>query len=207
MSRVHPANWILCWLLVACWLHRLQPTPLVFSALLLITCASLRDGRRWWRMLRRLRFLLLALAIVYGWNTPGIRLGAWAWAPSEEGLRLGVLQVLRLLGLLASLHCLLAGLGRAKLFSGLYTLATPLALFGAWRERCALRLALTMDFAEELLAEPSPLRGRWRAWLDSAGDVKAEAVSLVLLPLRGGQRVLCAVLLGAIGLILTGVGW
>ncbi|WP_432720316.1 hypothetical protein R0381_003292 [Jeongeupia wiesaeckerbachi] len=206
MSRLHPANWILSWLTVACWLHQLQPTPLLVSTVLLATAASLRDGRRWWRTLKRLRFLLLTLAVVYGWSTPGVRLAAWPWSPSEEGLRMGALQALRLLGMLASLHCLLAGLGREKLFGGLYTLAAPLALFGAWRERCALRLALTMDFAEALLADPKPLRGRWRSWLDGDNGAEVAPVSLILLPLRGWQRVWCAVLLGAIGLILTGVG-
>ncbi|MFC7094603.1 hypothetical protein [Jeongeupia naejangsanensis] len=154
-----------------------------------------------------MRFLLLALAVVYGWSTPGVRLAAWSWAPSEEGLRMGTLQALRLLGMLASLHCLLTGLGREKLFGGLYTLTAPLALFGAWRERCALRLALTMDFAEVLLADPKPLRGNWRAWLDADNVGDVAPVRLVLLPLQGWQRVWCAVLLGVIGLILLGVGW
>ncbi|GHD59205.1 hypothetical protein GCM10007350_10330 [Jeongeupia chitinilytica] len=188
-------------------MHRLQPTPLVFSALLLLVLASLRDRRRWWRTLKRLRFLLLALVFVYGWSTPGLRLVAWLWAPTEEGLRSGALQAMRLVGMLASLHCLLAGLGHERIFAGLYTLAAPLALFGAWRERCALRLVLTMDYAEALLAAPQVLRSNWRAWLDGDDGAPVGPVRLTVLPLSGWQRGLCAALLAAIGLILTGVGW
>ncbi|BCL75439.1 hypothetical protein JHS3_11750 [Jeongeupia sp. HS-3] len=207
LSRLHPANWILCWLLVACWLHVLQPTPLVVSVSLLILLALYGDRRRWWRTLKRLRFLLFALVVVYGWSTPGMHVMAQSWAPSEEGLLLGALQALRLMGMLASLQLLMAILGRDRLFGGLYTLAAPLALFGLSRQRCALRLALTMDFAEALLAAPRPARDAWRAWLDGAGEEAPAPIRLSSLPFVGGQRWCCAVLLGAIGLILMGAGY
>ncbi|AOX99193.1 hypothetical protein BJP62_01230 [Jeongeupia sp. USM3] len=143
---------------------------------------------------------------MYGWGTPGRHLGALAWAPSEEGLWLGGLQALRLVGMLASLQALQLGLGRDRLFCGLYTLAAPLALCGLGRERWALRLALTLDYAETLLAAPKPRAGGWRAWLDGVDWPAPEPVRLALLPFGPGQRCCCAVLLCAIGWILIGVG-
>jgi len=69
------------------------------------------------RMLKRLRWLLLAIFLVYGWWTPGISLwpAAGALSPTIEGLYLGMLRVLALIAIIAAVHLLLQSTPREAL--------------------------------------------------------------------------------------------
>ncbi|AMC34334.1 CbiQ family ECF transporter T component [Janthinobacterium sp. B9-8] len=157
MIRFHSANQIAAWLWVACILQVLQDTPLIVFSALCILAALCFCPDRCWRTLKRTRFLLLAIALVYGWATPGQYLWASSWSPTEEGVRWGLLQVVRLLGVLAALQLLLWRLNAAQVFSGLYRLLTPLSWLGLDRQRWALRLSLTMSFSAELLLQQNTL--------------------------------------------------
>ncbi|MFC7421822.1 hypothetical protein ACFQNF_18335 [Iodobacter arcticus] len=157
MIRFHSANQIAAWLWVACILQVLQDTPLIVFSALCILAALCFCPDRCWRTLKRTRFLLLAIALVYGWATPGQYLWASPWSPTEEGVLWGLLQVVRLLGVLAALQLLLWRLNAAQVFSGLYALLTPLSWLGLNRQRWALRLSLTMSFSAELLLQQNTL--------------------------------------------------
>ena len=74
--------------------------------------------------------------------------GLGMFSPSREGLTDGVLQLTRLQAALAGLAILLDRLHRQQLIAGLYTLFAPLRLVGVSRERVAVRLALTLQYAE-----------------------------------------------------------
>lgn len=65
-----------------------------------------------------------------------------------EGLRAGALQIWRLLALLAALALLLRTTSMDALLSGLYTLMKPLKPIGVNAERVAVRLWLTLRYAE-----------------------------------------------------------
>ncbi|AZN36244.1 CbiQ family ECF transporter T component [Iodobacter ciconiae] len=157
MIRVHSANQIVVWLWVASILQTLQGTPLIVFSAACISLASYVCPDRCWLTLKRTRFLLLAIALVYGWSTPGQYLWVSRWSPTEEGMYWGGLQLVRLLGVLATLQLLLSRLSANRIFSGLYTLFAPLACLGLRRERWALRLSLTMAFSAELLLEQKTL--------------------------------------------------
>lgn len=157
MIRIHAANQIAVWLWVACILQLLQGTPLIVFSAACILLASYFCFDRCWRTLKRTRFLLLAIALVYGWSTPGQYLWASPFSPTEEGVRWGLLQLVRLLGVLATLQLLLWRLSAARMFSGLYILLAPLSWLGLRRERWALRLSLTMTFSGELLLQKNTL--------------------------------------------------
>ena len=198
---MHPANLILCWLWVACWLQWLQPTPLVVSTLLLFALTAWAERARTGRMLRRVRILLLAIVVVYGWSTPGLYVWPGGWAPTHEGLMLGGLQCLRLVAVLCSLQWLLRWLDRAYLFAGIYVLAAPLGCIGINRERWALRLALTMVYAEALLAERQQWRDLWRQLSELDAPAITSRPTVVTLPDAPLTRKQCSLLI----LLLSGI--
>ena len=130
--------------------------PLVLAVgglLLLVVAGTLRwrqadfDWRGLPRMLQRVRWLLLAMLILYGWFTPGDALvpALGAWSPAQEGLRQGVLRILALLAIVAAVYLLLASTGRGALVGGLLWYGRPLQLLGLDDRRFAVRLVLALQ--------------------------------------------------------------
>ena len=109
-------------------------------------------------MLKRLRWLILTMLLVYAFNTPGEYVVSWApsyWSliPTYEGIQTGVSQCLRLCVIVAALALLLTRTSREVLIGGLYTLFKPLSLFNFSSirlnpERFAVRLWLTLHYVE-----------------------------------------------------------
>jgi energy-coupling factor transport system permease protein len=101
---------------------------------------------------RRMRWLLLSLIIIYAFGTPGelIPLFPINFSPTYEGLLLGWLQIEKLLIALAALSILLISSSREQMLLGLYMLLMPFKFIGLNIERFAARLMLTLDYVEEL---------------------------------------------------------
>ncbi|UXY13734.1 hypothetical protein N8I74_10415 [Chitiniphilus purpureus] len=197
----HPAQRILWWGLVACGLQWMQPTPLVICVAVTLLVAAWRDGRALQRALRRLLALLAALMFVYGWGVPGQYLWpGWALSPTQQGLSAGGLQAVRLLGVVAALQLLLGGMARERLFAGMHALATPLSWVGVDRRVAALRLALTLVYAQALLDRHSGWRVLWRELTAPAQDTPpALALEWPPAPLSPLQR--CGLLLPLLALV------
>jgi hypothetical protein len=125
--------------------------------------ALLVSTRKFMQLLRRTRWIMLSLLLVYAYTTPGQPvLGMLGiFSPSREGLGDGVLQLTRLMVVLAGLAILLERLHRQQLIGGLYSLLAPLQLLGLSRERVAIRLALTLHYAEVAMVRES------RTWRDN----------------------------------------
>jgi hypothetical protein len=137
-----------------------------------LVCALLFARARFAVLLRRCRFLILALCILHAWFTPGEALwgGALAaLAPSHEGGLLALEHLARLLALLAGLSMLLEKLGSAELVAATLPLLTPLRLIAVDPLRAALRLALVL----ELLERRDPARG-WKEWIGLAEGGRGE---------------------------------
>lgn len=98
------------------------------------------------RMIRRLRWLLLAILLVYGWWTPGVYLwpAAAAWSPTIEGLYLGMLRVMALVAIVAAVHLLLQSTRREELLPAIMQLIRPLTT-RRLRERIAVRVLLSIE--------------------------------------------------------------
>ena len=114
-------------------------------------------------MLKRMRWLLLTMLLVYALNTPGeyilsLAPSSWLLIPTFEGLQAGVSQCLRLIVVVSALAWLLASTTRERLIGGLYSLFKPLSYlkcsyFGLVHvrvdaERFAVRLWLTLHYVE-----------------------------------------------------------
>ncbi len=155
-------------------------------------------------LLRRTRWILIALLLVYAFTTPGepwfAQLGALS--PSHEGVEDGLMQLLRLVTVLAGLAILLTQLATAQLISGLYSLAYPLHCLGVPRERIVVRLALTLRYAENAMLDNA--RDGMRSLDNLMAPVQAapENIELKLLPLSGRDWLLlftgCALVLGVL---------
>jgi energy-coupling factor transporter transmembrane protein EcfT len=148
--KFHPATQIIVWCFLVAAMQALSLGLLLSTAGLTLLCALVISGNKFTQLLRRTRWIMLSLLLVYAYSTPGQPMldSLGMFSPSREGLADGVLQLTRLLAALAGLAILLDRLHRQQLIAGLYTLFAPLRLIGVSRERVAVRLALTLQYAE-----------------------------------------------------------
>jgi len=114
--------------------------------LLLYALAGIPSPATLARMLKRLRWLLLAILLVYGWWTPGVSLwpDAGALSPTIEGLYLGMLRVLALMAIVAAVHLLLQSTPREALLPAIMQLIRPFTTRHV-RERIAVRTLLSIE--------------------------------------------------------------
>jgi len=98
------------------------------------------------RMIFRLRWLLLAILIVYGWWTPGDKLLPFAesLSPSVQGMEYGLLRITVLVLIVCAVHLLVQTTGTSRLMSALMVLTRPI-MSRELRERFAVRLLLTVE--------------------------------------------------------------
>ncbi|MDP2136124.1 MAG: hypothetical protein Q8J99_21190 [Sulfuritalea sp.] len=121
--------------------------PLFAASLALMLLALLAAGAHLSLLVRRSRWLLLTMLIMFGWLTPGTPLPGLPGA-SQEGLLLAAENLSRLLVAIAIVALILRALPATALVTGLRTLLLPLALLGISRDRIAVRLALTLEEVE-----------------------------------------------------------
>lgn len=171
-------------------------------ALCLVTVLSVAyAAQAWWRLTRRLRYMLLVLFLLFCWHTPGTlvwpQLGVWS--PTLEGCRLALDHTARILLVVAIVGLMLRLLNHAQWVQGLYGLLAPLQRLGLPSARLAVRLQLVLQEAE--YAE----RLTWRDWLSASSAEKQEsALPLRLSPLRTFDVVAVTALLL---LACTGLLW
>lgn len=148
---MHPATRILIALLSALALPGLSFFYLAVLSLPL-WLASLISPQRLFGLLRRSRWLLLGIVLVYAFQLPGpALLDAWAWGPSQPGVVAGAVQAWRLATMLLLIDLLVLRLPAVTLLSGLFALLSPLNGLGLPAERLAVRLGLTLH----ALAQPA----------------------------------------------------
>ena len=173
--KFHPAAQILTWCLLVATMQALAPAALLMAAGAILLVAAVMSRHRYTLLLRRTRWIMLSLLLIYAYSTPGQPLSdaLGMFSPSREGLADGVLQLARLLAALAGLAILLDRLHRQQLITGLYTLLAPLRLAGVSRERVAVRLALTLHYAEAAMLRET--RSSWQDNLRSLFEPHEEA--------------------------------
>lgn len=168
----HPAVLILLWMCLTVAMQPMHVPALLLSGAVLSAAALKLSAGRFVILLRRTRWIMLSLLLIYGYATPGTAL--WmqggVFSPTNEGLLDGLLQLCRLVFALAGLSIVLGTLSRQQLVGGLYVLAWPLRYIGLSRERIAVRLALTLHYAES-------------AMLDTASDWRG-SISGMLQPVK-----------------------
>lgn len=163
----HPATQILVWICLACIVQITQSLVLHGLAILLLLIAAKTHAQRLFTLIRRARWILLSLLVIYAYLTPGESLWSVAYvpAPTHEGVQDGLMQLSRLVCVLAGLAILLSLLTRTQMIGGLYLLCYPVRYIGLSRERIAVRLALTLHYAENSMRDTA---GDWRGAIRQA---------------------------------------
>lgn len=206
---IHPATKILLWLGIALAVQGFGFVPLALvTAPVTLALLMTRGFHVALLMLRRARWLLLPLVLIYAYATPGLPLfpALGAISPSFDGVRGGMLQGWRLALMLLCLALLLRSCPREHLLSGLYVLLRPFRVMGLNPEQVAVRLWLTLHYAQEQpLQKMRGWRGELRSALDSAPAAATE-VTLELLAFSWRDTMALALAACASGLALW-PGW
>lgn len=196
----HPAIQILIWMTLSISAQALAAPGLFAMTVVLFAVAAKLNSRQLYSLIRRTRWILFSLLLIYAYTTPGVavitELGRYS--PTLEGLSDGLLQLGRLLTMLSGLAILLSLLTEAQFISGIHALAYPLNWFGGSRERVAVRLALTLQYAEPTMRDTA---ADWRQAIRGALQSTGEAGQYVMLDrnalkaIDGLCLLLCAALL------------
>ncbi|MHB1678301.1 MAG: hypothetical protein ACYCSS_12350 [Sulfuriferula sp.] len=160
----HPATAVVLWLFFMISASSVDVRGLTALTALVSLGLIRRTRQQFLRYVRRSRWLLLVLLLVHAYSLPGApilsQLGVYS--PSQPGLYGALIQTWRLLLILASLAVLMTRLTREALLSGLYRLFTPLRYLGVEPERLAVRIWLTMGYAEGLMHDTRHLTFKQR---------------------------------------------
>lgn len=115
------------------------------------------------KLLKRAKWLLLAMLVIYALTTPGEYIKSWPLelAPTYEGIYHGLMQSMRLIIMLAGLALLNELTSREELIAGFYVLLMPLKCLKLEPERFAARLWLTLYYVEHA-AEKASLNAKSR---------------------------------------------
>lgn len=151
----HPATAVMLWLFFMVWIMQVDAPILAGISTVTAFAFTQRTRQQFLRYLRRSRWLLLVLLLMHAYSLPGTPLwpALGAYGPSQIGLRSGLLQSWRLMLVLAMLAVLMTRLSREAILTGMYTLMIPLRYVGLEPERMAVRIWLTMRYAEVLMED------------------------------------------------------
>lgn len=192
--KLHPAILVLGLAAVASALPLLPLLDLSALALAMLVvhmalgrAALLRVGRS----LLRLRWLLLAIAVLYLGFTPGQPIVDFAPGLSREGLAEGSRRALVLMVLVSAVQAVLIVTTPSQIAAALHSFTAPLALLGFDRERFALRFALALNgvaAAQQLL--PPVRRGSVEGFVEASAQavlnvergVASDDADVVLVP-------------------------
>lgn len=186
MNSLHPASVICGWLMLLFATAASSGWLLVFHASIFSVLSSLQAGQRFLLLLKRSRWLLLAMLLTFGLMTPGAPILS-GMGVTYEGLQLAGDSIARLLIALATLALVLDALPPLKLIVGIRALLAPLEIFGpaaGLRDRLAVRLALTLEMVEQLG------QGRRDAGNPMTADPDAASLALPVIPFRRLDRLI-----------------
>lgn len=146
-----------------------------------------KDGNlRWARILSKMRWLLLVMLLVYAYNTPGEYLGADSLMPTYEGLHMGCNQLLYISLLSGLILWVQQTTSQQHQVYAVYQMLFPFMFSQQFRERVAVRWALTMTYAEQYLENnakiqlnPNTFLERIRQIIDSIETEPLVSIKLI----------------------------
>ncbi len=180
---LHPTVRLVAWGVMAAMVQFLPSLHLALACAAVILIALILAPQRLGLLLRRTRWLILSLVLLFALATPGVYLipALGRLGPTAEGLRQGLEHLLRLVFVIASLAVVLQRSGVEGLVAGLHGLMRPFAWFGFDRGRMAVRLLLVLHYVEQ-----APPGRHWREWLEGE-QAEAGPMRLRLQPAAVGS--------------------
>lgn len=167
----------------------LAPLALLLVVLLIGLLWLPEAGRRWARGLVHLKWLFLALFVLYLGYTPGEPLSPYLPGLSAEGLHEGLRRAAVLAALLAAVQMLLVLTPPAQLIGALRQLLHPLRRIGIDGHRFALRLALALAAVGQIQQRLEQARSTTVGPLDAAADLvlrlEREPIAAEPVPMSG----------------------
>lgn len=148
--QMHVLVKFLLLLSLAVALTQLAVTYQIVLFVFMVTGAVLSHLKSFSNMLRRVRWLMIILLIIYAFSTPGeyVR-GFPIWfSPSYEGIQAGLMQTVKIMIMLSALSVLLTTTSRELLIGGIYQLLSPFSMLKVDAKRFAVRIWLTMHYVE-----------------------------------------------------------
>jgi hypothetical protein len=147
-KTIHPAVYVTAGFFLIVLLQTLNASGLAWWAAVLLIAALGLARANWFRLLRRLRYIVLALLVLFAWQTPGIMVlpGLGMFSPTWDGLRAAIEPVTRLMAVVSVVALMLHYLTTESWVSSLYVLVRPLRFLGVEPERFAIRLRLVLDY-------------------------------------------------------------
>jgi energy-coupling factor transporter transmembrane protein EcfT len=153
MHEFHPVIRIVSFVVLTAFLALGAAVNILIGAAVMALLYVRIKGQAWKnarRMLRRMRWLFLSIAVIYLWLTPGepVVSGAKAfapWLPTVDGLWQGGLRISSLALMVVAASLLLHVTARNQMLAALRWLLTPLGVLGMPHERFAVRAALTLE--------------------------------------------------------------
>lgn len=191
---IHPSVLVAAWMVGAVVLQALSFAMLTAVAAFSLLAALRFARQRSVQLLKRSRWLLLSIAVLFLFFTPGEYLSGWAGQAgiSREGLERAISQLSLLVAMLTSLALLHERLGTTGIIVGLYRLTKPFIDC----ERTLVRLLLAIEAIEQKAG------GDWRNWLiESDAEVQSESLRILAPEMDHSDRVALA-LLGGVPLLL-----
>jgi energy-coupling factor transport system permease protein len=153
---MHPFVKIACFFFLLLLLQYISAPSIAVLCGLICLLAAVLNLPHFSQLIKRMRWLFVSLLLVYAYATPGEYLAFLPLnvAPSYEGLRMGLMQIAKLLIAVASLSALFASASKSQLMDGLWTLLAPLRLVGLNVERFTVRMLLTLHYVEQMAVQP-----------------------------------------------------
>jgi len=153
---MHPFVKIACFFFLLLLLQYISAPSIAVLCGLICLLAAVLNLPHFSQLIKRMRWLFVSLLLVYAYATPGEYLAFLPLnvAPSYEGLRMGLMQIAKLLIAVASLSALFASASKSQLMAGLWTLLSPLRLVGLNVERFTVRMLLTLHYVEQMAVQP-----------------------------------------------------
>ena len=189
--RLHPATQILIWCVLAAAMQFLPAVRMLITGGFVLLSAFILSPHKFKQLVRRTRWIMFSLWLIYAYSTLGQTLFDSSFSPTREGLMSGALQLMRLLAALAGLAILLNRLHREQLIAGLYALFAPLQWLGLSRERLAVRLALTLHYAEVGMLRAVSWQDSLRSLTSEDGEQLTETAGVFPAQLRGESPSCC----------------
>lgn len=128
-----------------------MPWPLlIWLGLCVVFVAWVCSRQFFLKMLKRIKWLVMFMMIIYAYSIPGEYLPFWLveTRPTYEGLMMGVAQGLKIVTMLAGLAMLLGSSPPSTLIGGIYQAILPMRRLGLNFNQFTARLWLTLHYVE-----------------------------------------------------------
>jgi energy-coupling factor transporter transmembrane protein EcfT len=178
LSALPPVIWLLNYVVFASAVAfanlSLFLTAISVYVLIAFACKTLPTHRSY-KFALRIKWVFIAILVLYGWYTPGQLLlpALGDWSPSNLGMQMALLQIAKLLLLIFAIDFLLQQMTREEMLLAIYQLVLPLTFLGLSRERFAVRAMLTLRAVEALVSHKETITSVKNKTTDSsAGKLK-----------------------------------